>query len=145
MIQLNVQFNNISYIQPLLTSIGDNDDSGNLIDQICKNQKQKSELEALVWEKMEESADIGDIDPYEQDLQFYSYLKRLVVREIRAMHQIPHLSAFSAELETAMGSTHPSDITNCDCSEQELTLLISDLVSTYQRISHSMQNKGSPS
>ena len=64
MIQLNVQFDNLSYIQPLLTSIGDDDDSGDLIDQICKNQKQKCELEALVIEK-EDSADLADVDPYE--------------------------------------------------------------------------------
>jgi hypothetical protein len=49
----------------------------------------------MVWDHKEESSDSVDIDPYDQDLNFYSYLKRLVMKEIQAMRQIPHLSAFS--------------------------------------------------
>ena len=143
MIQLNVQFNNLSYIQPLLTSIGGEDDSGSLIDQICKNQKQKTELEALVIEK-EDSADLADVDPYEQDLQFCTYLKRLVAREIRAMQQVPHLSAFSSQLEQELRQTLSLIPSNQSMNRLQLTSMISGLVGTYQKINHILQNKGMP-
>ena len=104
-IQLTVQFQNLSYIYPLLTQIADNDDGGTsiLIDQICKNQQQKSDIEKLIHNN-NVTSDASEIDEVEQELHFFTYLKRLVLREITAMQSLPHLSAISYQLENEVSS-----------------------------------------